>query len=127
MGVFFKFFFALEDIGFQLQQRQAMSPRRRLGTIPNLPIPQSHFHVLANPSVHPNTWFSKAIRQNSSASLLEHRNKWESALHGIMGGCNSHPYLEYGSIVTIVSKEEKTYLVSTANLCHAVTLQRCHQ
>lgn len=36
-------FFALEDVGFQLQQHQAMSPHRCVGTMLIPPISQSHF------------------------------------------------------------------------------------
>ena len=38
---------ALEDVGFQLQQREALFPRRRLSTIPTLPILCSHFCMLS--------------------------------------------------------------------------------
>jgi hypothetical protein len=36
---------ALEDAGFQLQQREALSLRRRLSTITTLPDPRSHFSM----------------------------------------------------------------------------------
>ena len=53
--------FALEDVGFQLQQREALPPRRRLRTMTNLPIPCLHFCVPPNPDAHPNTRFFKAV------------------------------------------------------------------
>ena len=34
---------ALEDADFQLQEREALFPRRRLSTISALPIPRLHF------------------------------------------------------------------------------------
>jgi hypothetical protein len=36
---------ALEDVGFQLQQKEVLSPSRRLSTIAMLPIPRTDFHV----------------------------------------------------------------------------------
>ena len=54
--------FALEDVGFQLQQKEALSPRRWLRTMTNLPILCPHFYAFPNRDAHPNTWFSKAIR-----------------------------------------------------------------
>jgi len=46
---------ALEDIGFQLWQWEALSPCHRLGKMSNLPIPQLHFCVSPNPNAHPTT------------------------------------------------------------------------
>ena len=46
--------FSLEDVGFQLQQREALSPHCRLDTMPKPLIPHSHFRVSANPNAHPN-------------------------------------------------------------------------
>ena len=37
--------FALENVDFQLQQREALTPCHHLGAMPNNPIPQSYFHV----------------------------------------------------------------------------------
>ena len=49
---------ALEDDGFQLQQREDLSPRHMLSTIATLPIPWLHFCVPSNPDTHPTTrWF----------------------------------------------------------------------
>lgn len=56
--------FALEGVGFQLWQREALSLWWRLQTMPNLPIPKLHFHVRPNPYVHPNNTFSKTLQRN---------------------------------------------------------------
>ena len=105
----------MEDIGFQLQQHQAISPCCHLGIMPNLPIVQSYFRVLANLSAHPNIQFSKVVHPNLSMPLHEHMNKWESPLHMdgyYVVGVAAIPYHGYGSIIIIVFKEEKTYLMS---------------
>ena len=55
------------------------------------------------------------------APLLEHKNKWESALHMdgyYVVGVIAIPYLGYGCIVTVISKEEKTYLMSVVDNPH---------
>ena len=46
--------FALEDVGFQLQQWEALSPHCHLDTMPNPPNPHLHLCVPANPNTHPN-------------------------------------------------------------------------
>ena len=49
--------------------------------------------------------------------LSEHMKKWESTLHMdgyYVVGVTLIPYPGYGCIITIVSKEEKTHLVSIA-------------
>ena len=61
---------------------------------------------------------SKAICCNMATLLVEHINKWESALH--MDGYYvarviAIPYLELKCIISIVYKEERTYLVSIAH------------
>ena len=85
----------------------------------NFPVPGSYFCVPPNPNVHPNTWFSKAIRRNMAAPLVEHTIKWESALHMdeyYVVGVTPTPYPRYKCIISIVSKEEKTYLVSMVDI-----------
>lgn len=50
--------------------------------------------------------------------LLEHMNKWESALHMhgyYVVGMTANLYPTHGCIITIFYKEEKTYLVSVAD------------
>ena len=111
--------FALEDVGFPLQQKEALSPRRRLRTMTNLPIPRSHFCVPPNPYAHPNTQFSKVVRRNMATPLLKHRNIRESALHMdgyYVVGVIPVPYSGYKCIITIVSKVEKTYFASIADI-----------
>lgn len=43
----------LEDTRFQLQQREALSPRCKLLTIATFLIPWSHFWMPLNPNAHP--------------------------------------------------------------------------
>ena len=69
---------ALKDIGFQLQQREALSPCRRLSTIAMLPIPQTNFHVSINPDAHPTSRLGKSVHRNLAALTVYHKNKWEN-------------------------------------------------
>lgn len=95
--------------------------------MPNLPIPRAHFCVPLNPDAHPNNKFSKIAQHNHATPLPEQHNKWESASH-----INEHyvivlvaiPYPGYNNIITIVSNEEKTYLVSIIDICPNFT--KCH-
>ena len=75
---------AFEDVGFQLQQREALSPRCRLSTIATLPISCLHFCMPPNPDAHPTFRFGKTVRRNPTTPLADHKNKWESA--GLMEG-----------------------------------------
>ena len=75
---------ALEDDGFQLQQRETLSPRHRFSTITMLSIPWTDFHVPLNPDAHPTSRFGRLVRGNLATSKVDHRNKWESA--GLMDG-----------------------------------------
>ena len=95
-----------------------MSPSHRLGTMPNPPIPQSHFCVQPNSSAHLATRFSKAIPRNMAVPLPKHRNIQQSVLHMnayCVVGVVAIPYPGVNCIITIVSKEERTYLVSIAD------------
>jgi hypothetical protein len=75
---------ALEYVGFQLQQREVLSPSRRLSTIAMLPIPRTDFHVPLNSDAHPTSRFGKSVRRNLAPPTFDHKNKWESA--GLMDG-----------------------------------------
>ena len=75
---------ALEDAEFQLQQKEELSPRRRLSTIPTLPIPCSHFSMPLNPDAHLTFRFGKSVRRNLTTPTADHKNKWESV--GLMDG-----------------------------------------
>ena len=75
---------ALEDAGFQLQQRGALSPCHRLLTIATLPIPRLYFCMSPNPDAHPTFRFGKTMRRNPTTLLADYKNKWESA--GLMKG-----------------------------------------
>lgn len=56
--------FALEGVGFQLWQREALWLWWGLQTMPSLPIHESHFHVPPNPCVHPNNIFFETLQRN---------------------------------------------------------------
>jgi hypothetical protein len=98
--------------------------------MPKLLILQSQFYVSTNLSAI--IWFSKAICCNMVASLPDHKNKWELALH--MNGyyvvwVTAIPYLGFDRILNIVSKEDRICLISITNhpQCTSLTLQICHQ
>ena len=112
---------AFEDDGFQLQQREVFSPRRRLSTIAMLPIPWADFHVLLNLDAHPTSRSGKSMRRNLAAPTIDHKNKWESA--GLMDGyyvvgITAIPYLGFGVLINIVSKEAITYRVTIGDMPH---------
>ena len=112
---------ALKDIGFQLQQREALFPRRRLSTIAMLPIPQTHFHVPLNPDAHPTSRFGKSVHRNLATLIVYHENKWESV--GLMDGYYVVgiiviPYPGFGVLINIVSKEDITYRVIIGDMPH---------
>jgi hypothetical protein len=63
----------------------------------------------------PQHMLSKVVHRNLLVPLHEHINKWENPLHMddyYVVGVMAISYHGYGSIITIVSKEEKTYLLS---------------
>jgi hypothetical protein len=55
---------ALEDAGFQIQQREVLSPRHRLSTVATLPIPRTDFRVPLKLDAHPTSMFGKTVRRN---------------------------------------------------------------
>ena len=69
---------ALDEAGFQLQQREALSPGYRLSTIPTIPIPCFYFCMLLNPNAHPPFKFGKTMRRIPTTPTADHKNKWES-------------------------------------------------
>jgi hypothetical protein len=75
---------ALRVVGFQLQQREVLSHRRRLSTIATLPITRTDFRVSLKPYAHPTFMFGKTVHRNLRAAMADHKNKWESA--GLMDG-----------------------------------------
>ena len=116
---------ALEDAGFQLQQREALSPRHRLSTIATLPIPRSHFSMPPNPDAHPTFRFGKTVRRNPTAPLPDHKNKWESAglIEGYyVVGVTAIPYPGFEVIINIVSKQDITYHVTIGDIPYCTCL-----
>jgi hypothetical protein len=112
---------ALEDAGFQLQQREVLSPRRMFSMIATLPIPRTDFHAPPNPDAHPTSRFGKTVRRNLSAPMPDHKNKWESA--GLMDGyyvvgVTAIPYPGFGVLINIVSKEDISYRVTIGDIPH---------
>ena len=99
---------ALEDIGFQLQQREILSPRQRFSTIAMFPIPRMVFHVPLNPDAHPTSKFGKSMCGNLVALRVDHKNKWESVelMDGYyVVGITVILYLGFGVLINILSKE----------------------
>ena len=91
--------------------------------MPDLPIMQAHFCVLSNPEAHLNTVFSKTMWCNPYAPTIWNMNKWESILH--MDGyyvvkITVAKYLGHEGIITNVSKEDKAYLVSIADILQCI-------
>ena len=113
---------ALEDVGFQLQQREVLSPRRRLSTIPTHFIPCSHFSMPLNPDAHPTFRFRKSMRRNPTTPTADHKNKWEN--DGFMDGyyvvgVTAIPYPSYGVIIN-VSKDDITYRITIGDIPHCM-------
>jgi len=114
---------ALAYARFQLQQREALSPHRRLSTIATLPNPRSRFHMPPNPDAHPTFRFGKTVCRNPTTSTADHKNKCESA--GLMDGyfvvgVTAIPYPRFGVIINLVSKEDITYRVTIADIPHCI-------
>ena len=110
---------AFKDVGFQLQQREALSPRHRLFTIVMLPISRKDFYVPLNPNAHPTSRFGKSVRRKLAATIVDHRNKWENVrlIHGYyVVGIISIPYLGFGVLINIISKEDITYCVTIGDM-----------
>jgi hypothetical protein len=106
---------SLEEAGFQLQQRGALSPRRQFQAACNWPLPRSHFKAPADPNAHPTLRGGHSIRRNSDAPTVEHRNKWESAAlmdHCGITGVTTIPYPGYGCVVTLNTGNDKLYRVT---------------
>ena len=60
---------AFEDAWFQLQQGEALSPRRRFSTIATFSIPRSQFYMPSNPEAHPELRFGKTVCRNPTTPL----------------------------------------------------------
>ena len=107
--------FALEDAGFQLQQRGAMSPRRMFVSSVDMPICREQFLVPSNPDSHKTVRGNSTIHRNGDAPTPEHRNQWKSASH--MSTCQvtnitAIPYPGYGVVIALDSSKGKVYYIS---------------
>jgi hypothetical protein len=98
----------LQEVGFQLQQRPPMSPRR-LFTMSNV------FHAIpydqpspVHADTYPTTRRNKAIRRIANAPTAEHRNKWESAgnVKGSILGVTMLPFPGLRAVVSLQSGVE---------------------
>lgn len=69
---------AFEDVGFQMHQREALSPCCRLLKITSPPIPWSHFHVPPNLHTYLTSTFLKTMHQHSTTTIIIYKNKWKS-------------------------------------------------
>ena len=100
------------DAWFQLQQREAFSPRRKLLTIPTSPL--DAFMCATKPITHPYSGFSKIVRCNLAIPIEDHKNKWESAKlmeEYYVVGVIVIPYPRFEMIINILSKVNNPYCV----------------
>ena len=112
---------ALEDAGFQLQQREALSPCHRLSTIAFILIPRSCFCMPPNPDAHPTFRFGKTVCRNPTTLVADHKNKWESAKlmdSYYMVGVTAIPIQAFKVLIDIFAKEDITYRVTIGNISH---------
>ena len=112
---------ALEDVGFQLQQTEALSPCHGLLTITMFSIPHIDFHVPLHPDAHPTLKFGKSVHCNLATPTIDYKNKWENA--ELMGSyyvveITAIPYPGFGVLINIVSKEDITYRVTIGDMPH---------
>ena len=117
--------FAFEDVGFQLQQKEALSLHCRFLTITIFSIPRSYFCMPPNPDAHPTFKFGKTLCRNPTAPLADHKNKWENAelMKGYyVIGVIVFPYPGFGVIINIVSKHDITYHVTIGDNPHCICL-----
>jgi len=108
----------LKDVKFQLQQREALSPRHKLSTIARLPIPWMDFH--------PTSSFGKIVRCNLPILTAIHKTKWKIAgfiYNYYMVGVTTISYPGFGVLINILFKEDILHTVSQlATFCIIITL-----
>ena len=63
---------AFKDVGFQLEQRKALSPRYRFSAIAMFSIPRTDFVVRLTLDAHPTSRFGKSVRRNLVAPTIDH-------------------------------------------------------
>jgi hypothetical protein len=110
----------LQDVGFKLQERRSMLPRR-IFALSNL------FEALffdhpspPNLDIHPTTRNSKSTWRNANAPTAEHRNKWESArnIKGTVLGVTVLPFPGLGAIISLksgVEPDKKVYRITISH------------
>ena len=96
---------ALEKVGFQLQRRLEMSPRRLFGDHNNV-VNLSEYIPPAFSDDHPKRRFGKNIRRNPNAPSTRHSNNCSSALslRGRLRKVSMIPVPAVGCIVTLDSR-----------------------
>ena len=110
---------ALEDVGFQLQQREVLPPRRRLSTIATLPSPWTIFCAPLNPDAQPTSRYKKVGRCNLVALMASHKCKWECAElmdNYYVVGVIAIPYPRFEVLIYIVSNEDIAYHVTIGDI-----------
>jgi len=110
---------ALEEAGFQLQQRGALSPRRKFQVSMDMPLPRSHFPIQPNPTSYNTFRHGYAIRRSMDPPSIEQRNKWSST--ALMNNCyvsklDALPYPGWGCVITLVTGKDKSYCVTFTGL-----------
>ena len=95
---------ALEAAGFQLPQRQVISPRRLFGGEISIELVLT-YHVPSSPDEHPNSRAEKVIRTNLKAPTVKQQNNCTSALtvNARIGNVAMVPHLGFGCIISLHS------------------------
>jgi len=115
---------ALEEGGFQLQQREDVSPRRLFGDSSNVASSMAELPTPAQADQYPTLRFGKKIRRTNNGPCVQQRNKWESALNvdGQITSVTMIPHPGIGCIILFQSRkkaktEEYRITISTFPSC----------
>ena len=115
---------ALEEGGFQLQQREDVSPRRLFGDSSNVASSMAELPTPALADQYPTLRFGKKIRRSNNGPCVQQRNKWESALNvdGQITSVTMIPHPGIGCIILFQSRkkakvEEYRITISTFPSC----------
>ena len=113
------------DIGFQLQQRDVLQPHRMLSTIAILLILWYYFCVPPNQDTHPTSSFGKTMHCNLATSRANHKNNWkvlDSWMVIMWLAITAIPYIGFGVLINIISKEDIAYCVTIGDIPYCICL-----
>jgi hypothetical protein len=110
----------LQDVGFKLQERPSMSPRRMFALSNFFKAPIFDHPSSPNLEVHPSTRNSKSVRRNANAPTAEHHNKWESTrnIKRMVLGVTVLPFHGLGAIILLesgVEPDKKVYRITISH------------